>query len=83
MSGRNVMMGYLFCQDKTTEAIDEDGWLHSGKCGIYDRVIISNYHFRLKGGGVGPGGPGQPGQAGPAWPQPGILVWAFCQPCVF
>ena len=37
------MMGYLFCQDKTTEAIDEDGWLHSGKCGIYDRVIISNY----------------------------------------
>ena len=30
MSGRNVMMGYLFCEDKTKEAIDEDGWLHSG-----------------------------------------------------
>ena len=31
MSGRNVMMGYLFCEDKTKEAIDKDGWLHSGK----------------------------------------------------
>ena len=30
MSGRNVMMGYLFCEKKTNEAIDEDGWLHSG-----------------------------------------------------
>ena len=30
MSSRNVMMGYLFCPDKTKEAIDEEGWLHSG-----------------------------------------------------
>jgi long-subunit acyl-CoA synthetase (AMP-forming) len=34
MSGRNVMMGYLFCQDKTTEAIDDDGWLHSGTLNV-------------------------------------------------
>ena len=30
MSSRNVMMGYLFCPDKTKEAIDKEGWLHSG-----------------------------------------------------
>ena len=36
MSGRNVMMGYLFCEEKTKEAIDNDGWLHSGDIGCID-----------------------------------------------
>ena len=36
MSGRNVMMGYLFCEEKTIEAIDNDGWLHSGDIGCID-----------------------------------------------
>ena len=33
MKGRNLMMGYLNREDKTTEDIDRDGWLHSGDIG--------------------------------------------------
>lgn len=34
--GRNVCMGYLRMPDKTNEAIDDKGWLHSGDIGRFD-----------------------------------------------
>ena len=38
LRGRNVMMGYLNKPEKTREAIDDEGWLHSGDLGIVDKV---------------------------------------------
>ena len=35
--GRHVFMGYLNEERKTREAIDDDGWLHSGDIGRVDQ----------------------------------------------
>ncbi len=36
MWGRHVMMGYLNREDKTTDDMDEEGWMHSGDLGSVD-----------------------------------------------
>ena len=38
MYGRNVFMGYINNEEKTREAIDDEGWLHSGDIGRMDEV---------------------------------------------
>lgn len=35
--GRHVFMGYINDMEKTIEAIDEEGWLHTGDIGFIDR----------------------------------------------
>uniref|UniRef100_A0A8C6UI25 long-chain-fatty-acid--CoA ligase n=1 Tax=Neogobius melanostomus TaxID=47308 RepID=A0A8C6UI25_9GOBI len=46
--GRNVFMGYLNMPDKTTEALDEDGWLHSGDLGKHDQYEFLYITGRIK-----------------------------------
>lgn len=45
MGGRHVFMGYLGAPDKTAEAKDKDGWLHSGDIGRME----SNCHLYITG----------------------------------
>lgn len=34
--GRHIFMGYMYMDEKTTEAIDPEGWLHSGDVAEFD-----------------------------------------------
>ncbi len=47
--GRHVFMGYLGSPDKTAEAIDQDGWLHSGDLGRHDQHDFLYITGRIKG----------------------------------
>ena len=49
MQGRHVFMGYLNMEDKTKEAIDDDGWLHTGDIGKKDDKGFLYITGRIKG----------------------------------
>ena len=47
--GRHVFMGYLNMPEKTKEAIDPQGWLHSGDLGKHDQLSFTYITGRIKG----------------------------------
>ena len=49
MVGRHVAMGYLGMEEKTVEAIDEEGWLHTGDIGKTDKDGFLYITGRIKG----------------------------------
>uniref|UniRef100_A0A1A8IEP3 Long-chain-fatty-acid--CoA ligase ACSBG2 n=1 Tax=Nothobranchius kuhntae TaxID=321403 RepID=A0A1A8IEP3_NOTKU len=46
--GRHIFMGYLNMPDKTEEALDEEGWLHSGDLGKRDEKGLLYITGRIK-----------------------------------
>jgi long-chain-fatty-acid--CoA ligase ACSBG len=54
--GRNVMMGYMKGEEKTREAIDPEGWMHSGDVGRFDSNGLLFITGRIKELIIGAGG---------------------------
>ncbi|XP_054467417.1 long-chain-fatty-acid--CoA ligase ACSBG2-like [Anoplopoma fimbria] len=48
MWGRHIFMGYLDMPDKMSEALDQDGWLHSGDLGRHDQNDFLYITGRIK-----------------------------------
>lgn len=46
--GRHIFMGYLDDPQKTSEALDEEGWLHSGDIGKIDEDDFLYITGRIK-----------------------------------
>jgi long-chain acyl-CoA synthetase len=56
VKGANVMMGYYKNEKATAEAIDGDGWLHTGDLGIIDKEDFIYIRGRCKNMLLGPSG---------------------------
>ncbi len=56
VKGANVMLGYFKNEQATAEAIDSDGWLHTGDLGIIDRDNFIYIKGRCKNMLLGPSG---------------------------
>ncbi len=54
--GENVMLGYYKNEEATRQAIDPDGWLHTGDLGIIDRDQYIYIKGRCKNMLLGPSG---------------------------
>lgn len=48
MKGRHIFMGYIDEPEKTAEAIDENGYIHSGDIGYLDQKGLLYITGRLK-----------------------------------
>ncbi|MCX6237122.1 MAG: AMP-binding protein [Bacteroidia bacterium] len=56
VKGANVMMGYYKNEKATTDAIDSEGWLHTGDLGVIDAQNFIYIHGRCKNMLLGPSG---------------------------
>ncbi len=54
--GDNVMVGYFKNEEATSEAIDKDGWLHTGDLGVIDKDGYLFIRGRIKNMLLGPSG---------------------------
>jgi long-chain acyl-CoA synthetase len=56
LRGENVMLGYYKNEQATAEALDKDGWLHTGDLGIIDKEQYIYIKGRSKSMLLGPSG---------------------------